>query len=184
MTPTELRKIAFGGKLGGKAGPLADANGSANAFEPQKEYKHIKSVRAGSGTLKIFIWTTVGLTFLLVGNKNAIVEQWSPAANIFALMGAPVNLKGLEITNRRSVLLEEDGHRILMVEGKIKNVGGSSLKVPELDMNIRGNMSRNLYSWRAPSPRSTLGKGEVITFRTRLIAPPEGAAELRVRFSS
>jgi autotransporter-associated beta strand protein len=33
--------------------------------------------------------------------------------------------------------------------------------------NISGNMSRNLYSWRAPSPRSTLGQGEVITFRTR-----------------
>lgn len=180
MTPTELRKIAFGGK----PSPLADAKGVPNAFVPQKEARRTRSARAGSRRPAVVLATVIGLTFLLVGNRNAIVDKWSPSANIFALMGAPVNLRGLEITNLRSILVEEDGLRTLMVEGEIKNVGGSSLKVPELAMNIRGNMARTLYSWRAPSPRSTLGKGEIMTFRTRLSAPPDGAAEVHVRFSS
>lgn len=178
MTPTELRKIAFGGKVG----PPAKTKSPASVLHLQT-----KAICTRSSSFchpSIFLSAAIGLTFLLVGNKNSIVDLWSPSANIFALVGAPVNLRGLEITNLRSVLVEEDGFRTLMVEGDIKNIADSSLKVPELAMNIRGGAAHALYSWRAPSPRSTLGKGETMTFRTRLTAPPHGAVEVQVRFSS
>lgn len=180
MTPSELRKIAFGGK----AGALADAKGGPNAVAMQKVATRARSTHAGFRRPSVFIGMAIGLTLFLVGNRNAVVGLWTPSANVFAFIGAPVNLRGLEITNLRSVLVEEDGLRALMVEGDIKNIGGSSLKVPELDMNIRGSAARTLYSWRAPSPRSTLGKGEIMTFRTRLSAPPDGATEVHVRFST
>lgn len=173
MTPTELRKIAFGGKVD----PPAKTKSPTSVLQSQT--KAISTRSSGFWHLS----AAIGLTFLLVVNRNSIVDLWSPSANIFALIGTPVNLRGLEISNLRSVLVEEDGLRTLTVEGDIKNVADSSLKVPELDVNIRGSAARALYSWRAPSPRSTLGKGETMTFRTRLAAPPHGAAEVQVRFS-
>jgi hypothetical protein len=178
MTPTELRKTAFGGKVG----PPAKIKGLSSVLQQQTKAGGTRS--SSFCHPSIFLSGAIGLTFLLIGNRNFIVDQWPPSANIFVLIGAPVNLRGLEISNLRSVLVEDDGLRTLTVEGDIKNIADSSLKVPELDMNIRSSAARTLYSWRAPSPRSTLGKGETMTFRTRLAAPPHGATEVQVRFSS
>jgi hypothetical protein len=178
MTPTELRKIAFGGKVG----PPAKIKNPSSLLQSQT-----KATSTGSNGFcspSIFLSMAICLTLLLTGNRNYLVDLWSPSANIFALIGMPVNMRGLEITNLRSVLVDEDGLRSLTVEGDIKNIADSSLKVPDLDMNIRSSAAHAIYSWRTPSPRSTLNKGETMTFRTRLAAPPDGAAEVQVRFSA
>lgn len=176
MTPAELRKIAFRSKASARSG-------THDSVAVLKRKSASKS-RTGSLRSSILLCALLGVALLAGANRSFIVAQWSPSATIFALLGAPVNLRGLEISNLKSVLVEEDGAQVLTVEGDIRNVGGSILKVPELDMNVRGAMARTLYSWRAPSPRSALKKGETMTFRTRLSAPPDGAAEVHVRFSS
>jgi hypothetical protein len=180
MTPTELRHIAFRRqtasapstkRLPDSSQCLLDRDQTGNTWR--------RSFRSC-----VLMASALGAATLLIANRNAIVAQWSPSAIIFSYMGATVNLRGFEITNLRSVLIEEDGQRILTVEGDIKNVGAARLKVPELDLHVRGSMARTLYTWKSPSPRSDLGKGEIMTFRTRLAAPPDGAVAVQVQFSS
>lgn len=180
MTPNELRKLAFRGR---------DGRGSVSKTslgKPEAKKRHSRPPPSESSSFRslALMAAILGLTGFIVASRNVIVAQWTPSASLFAAIGAPVNLRGLEITNLRSELLEEEGIRILTVEGDITNLSRSSLKVPELDMNVRGSMARALYSWRAPSPKTVLQKGESVTFRTRLTSPPPDAADVRVRFSS
>ena len=180
MTPTELRHIAFRRQTA----PAPPTKRLADASQSLPDRNRIGNRRRRSLRSYVLVASAFGAAALLLANRNAIVAQWSPSAIIFASVGAPVNLRGLEITNLRSVLIEEDGQKILTVEGDIKNVASARLKVPELDMHVRGSMARTLYTWKSPSPRSDLSKGETMTFRTRLAAPPEGAVAVHVRFSS
>jgi hypothetical protein len=180
MTPTELRHIAFRRQ----AAPVTSTKPLADASQSVVNRNRIGNWRRRSFRSFVLTVSAFGAAALLIANRNAIAAQWSPSAIIFASLGAPVNQRGLEITNLRSVLIEEDGQRILTVEGDIKNVGSARLKVPELDMHVRGSMARTLYTWKSPSPRSDLSKGEIMTFRTRLAAPPDGAIAVQVRFSS
>ena len=180
MTPTELRHIAFRRH----ATPASSTKRLQDTPQSVLDQERTGNTWRRSVRFLVLMTSALGAATLLIANRNAIVAKWSPSATIFASMGAPVNLRGLEITNLRSVLIEEDGQRILTVEGDIKNIGAARLKVPELDMHVRGSTARTLYTWKSPSPRSDLGKGEIMTFRTRLAAPPEGAVAVAVKFSS
>ena len=180
MTPTELRHIAFRRQ----ATPGSSTKRLPDLSEFLLDQDQTGTTWRRSVRFFALMTSALGAATLLIANRNAIVAQWSPSATIFASIGTPVNLRGLEITNLRSVLIEEDGQRILTVEGDIKNIGAARLKVPELDIHVRGSMAPTLYTWKSPSPRSDLGKGEIMTFRTQLATPPDGAVAVEVKFSS
>jgi CheY-like chemotaxis protein len=46
-----------------------------------------------------------------------------------------------------------------------------------------GAEGREIYAWTSDVSRSTLGKGESTTFRTRLVSPPAEGRDVVVRFA-
>ena len=48
---------------------------------------------------------------------------------------------------------------------------------------LRDAAGQEIYVWKAPPPKASLGKGETVYFRARLAAPPEAANAVRIQFA-
>jgi hypothetical protein len=119
----------------------------------------------------------------LLGLKEEIVRV-VPATNaVYAALGLPVNLRGLEFRGVKSVLSEERSQRLLNVHGEIANLRPGLTQIPPIELVVQGEDGRALYRWTAVAPKPKLGANETIAFEARLVAPPEAGRDVRVRFA-
>ena len=117
-----------------------------------------------------------------VAARGAIVRHVPATARLYAAIGLPVNLRGLDLRHVTSTLIGEGAQRVLAVEGEIANLALAEAAVPAIGVAVRGPDGRNIYSWTAPAPKARLAAGETVPFRARLAAPPESARDVVVRF--
>ena len=117
-----------------------------------------------------------------VAARDAIVRHAPATARLYAAIGLPVNLRGLDLRHVTSTLAGEGAQRVLAVEGEIANLAATETAVPPLGVAVRGADARDIYSWTASPPKPRLAPGEIVPFRARLAAPPEGARDAVVRF--
>lgn len=120
------------------------------------------------------------LATLTLAGRERIVVRIPVADRLFAAIGLPVNLAGVEFRNVVSKVAEIDGQKVLAVTGEIVNIRASASAVHGLTLTARGADGRSLYVWTATAGTSKLGAGETTTFRTRLASPPEEAREVLV----
>jgi predicted Zn finger-like uncharacterized protein len=125
----------------------------------------------------------VALLVVGVTLRDTIVRLLPQTARLYATLGMPVNLRGLEFSGLRSELVADKDQSILVIEGEIRGVGAGKTTVPKLAISLRGATGQELYAWTSEAPRSTLSKGEVMPFRTRLVAPPAEGKDVIVRFA-
>jgi predicted Zn finger-like uncharacterized protein len=118
----------------------------------------------------------------VVGWRNDVVRAMPPAASLFRLIGLSVNLRGLAFADLRATPEAQDGVAVLVIEGTIENVTGSTVIVPRLRFALRNGARAELMSWTAPPEQPTLGAGEALAFRSRLAAPPANGSDVLVRF--
>jgi hypothetical protein len=120
---------------------------------------------------------------LLIGARAPIVGVLPAAAPVYAALGLKVNLRHMEVFGVNARLVEEDGRRILLVEGQIKNTGAVARTPPRMRLAVEDANGREIYFWTAAPTKSRLNPGENATFRARLAAPPEEGKDVRVRFA-
>lgn len=118
-----------------------------------------------------------------VMQRQTVVRILPGSAATFSLIGLPVNLKGLEFAEIRSTSLSEGEARFLVVEGGVRSVHPEQVQVPLIEVRLRGEDGRTLYTWTAEPPRKSLNPGEALHFRTRLATPPEAGRSVEVRFT-
>lgn len=131
----------------------------------------------------LFILATIIAPGLLLGARGKIVTAVPASAKIYAAVGLPVNLDGLELANVSSVLKTENGNEHLLIKGEIVNKRDKTGKLPNLQLALRGPDGRDLYNWQAPSPQKRIKARHSIRFVARLDSPPEGALDVFVRFA-
>ncbi len=105
------------------------------------------------------------------------------AAPVYAALGLKVNLRHMEVFGVNAKLVEEEGRKILLVEGQIKNTGAAARTPPRMRLAVEDANGREIYFWTAAPPKSRLNPGENAYFRARLAAPPEEGKDVRVRFA-
>ncbi len=123
------------------------------------------------------------LVAALILQRDTTVRVVPSSAVLFAMIGLPVNLQGLAFSDVRSVVLSEGSARFLVVDGAVKNVRAQTVPVPLIDITIRGQDGRAVYTWTTEPPRSNLKAGEALQFRARLATPPESGRDVEVSFS-
>jgi hypothetical protein len=137
-----------------------------------------KSVPRRKLRIALSVLAVVGSCATGILQRQRIVA-WAPAmATVYAAIRLPVNVRGLEFTNVKALLLQEGNQRILAVEGQISNIRGQKVNVPDLGVSITNSDGREVYRWVAKSPQPRLAVGEQAFFRARLNAPPEGVIGL------
>ena len=125
----------------------------------------------------------VGVLTVAVTQRVGIVRLLPQTARLYAALNLPVNLRGLSFEGVRSELVMDREQSILVVEGEILGVSSGRSTVPRVMLSLRGPSGEELYAWSAEAPRDTLGKGEVVPFRTRLVAPPAEGRNVVIRFA-
>ncbi len=133
-------------------------------------------------------WATVVAILMgvsaLIALREKIVDVAPPTAKVFAAIGLPVNLAGLELREVHSHIEMDGARKVLAVEGEIANMRRESRSVPPVALTVRGEDGQAKYAWTTRAAKSRLEPGETIAFRARLTSPPESGADVLVRFSS
>ena len=70
-----------------------------------------------------------------------------------------------------------DGVPVLLLQGRIVSVAKRIVEVQRLRFAVRNELGNEIYNWTALPERSLLGRGETLSFQSRLAsAPPETRA--------
>ena len=132
--------------------------------------------------LQTAILALIILDAVIVGWRRDIVRMLPQTASFYALLGLPVNLRGLVFDDVTTTTEQHDGMPILMVQGTIINRTSAVIEVPRLKLAVRNAAKQEIYSWTAAPPRTSLTAYQAMAFRTRLASPPPEAADVLVRF--
>ena len=116
--------------------------------------------------------------------RQSVVAAMPQTAHLFAMAGMPVNLRGVEIRNVSSRIMTDQGTQQLVVEGEIVNILATEAKLSRLRFAVRSEKGQEIYSWKAPADKPALEPGESLKFRRKLASPPNGAADVVVRFET
>ncbi len=119
-----------------------------------------------------------------IGARQSIVAAAPIAADAYAAIGLPVNLRGLAIEDVRARVGESGDKKILMVEGAIVNLREAETAAPALRIALRAADGRELYVWTTRAPKDRLARGERVRFAARLATPPGGIADALVKFAA
>jgi len=118
----------------------------------------------------------------LVWWRSEIVRLLPQTASLYAAIGLPVNLRGLDITDVQTVTNRQDGIGLLVVEGKIVNTTSRTIDVPRVYFSVRDERGLEIYRWTASTMKAPIEPGETVPFRSRLASPPPETNRVFVRF--
>ena len=121
------------------------------------------------------------LSFGIIG-RQSIVRAAPELASLYAAIGFPVNLRGLEFQNIRTKQEIQDGITVLAIEGEVGNVANRAVELPRVRLAVLGDNGVEIYAWTALLPRSILYPHERVPFKSRLASPPAAGKEIMVRF--
>ena len=128
------------------------------------------------------ILVLLALDASIVGWRADIVRLLPQTASLYAAVGLPVNLRGLSFQNIHMSRLEHEGVGLLVLEGSIVNIAARPVEVPRLRFAVHNEARHEIYAWTMRPPRSILGPGDTLAFRSRLASPPLDARKVQVRF--
>jgi len=132
--------------------------------------------------LQSAILALIVVNAIIVGWRADFVRAMPQTASFYALLGLPVNLRGLDFDKLTTATEQHDGMPILVISGDIVNATNKSEDVPHLRFAVRNAARQEIYSWTAVPSRAVLPPGEAVAFHTRLASPPPDAHDVLVRF--
>ena len=139
--------------------------------------------RSSGGVATLTIATIAACLATGVALRKTLVAAVPESAGVFAAVGLPVNLRGLELRDVKSGIFAENAVELLVVQGEIANVTSKPREVPPLLFTVRDAKGVTIYSWSASADIRTLEPGAKASFRRRLASPPPEGMEVLVRFS-
>ncbi|HEX8417295.1 MAG TPA: zinc-ribbon domain-containing protein [Methylobacterium sp.] len=121
---------------------------------------------------------------LLVIGRSTVVRAMPQSASLYARLGLPVNLRGLELRDVVAFQAKgEGGETQLVVEGDVAGLAAGAAAMPPIAIEVRDGQDQPVYRWTVPAPRPALGIGETARFRASLSAPPAQGRSVQVRFA-
>jgi predicted Zn finger-like uncharacterized protein len=124
----------------------------------------------------------IGVCVMFVLMRDTLVKQSPDLASLYRMIGFEVNLRGLEFRNLRTFTEVEDGKKVLVVEGSIRNLLDDLNSVPAVRLSIRSADMQEVYAWTVEPRTKTLNALDETRFRTILADPPKAASDIQVRF--
>ncbi len=142
--------------------------------------RRVKARRSSHWTALILVLFAFNVA--LIGARSEVVRFFPQTASLFSAIGLPVNLRNLKFENMRISKETQEGLSALVIEGSIVSIASKPTEVPRLRFAARDAAGQEVYTWSSMPSRSTIGPGEKLEFRSRLVSPPESATDVVVRF--
>ena len=118
--------------------------------------------------------------------RTTVVRAMPQTAGLYARIGLPVNLRGLELRDVvafRTPAVDGMPAR-LSVEGDVLGVAAHAVPVPVIEVAVRDADGRPLRVFTIPAPRPTLEAAERARFGARFDDPPAEGRAIEVRFAA
>jgi predicted Zn finger-like uncharacterized protein len=136
-----------------------------------------RAARQAQRAAQVVGWAALALILFLIGwtgvhFRQDIATLWPQSAPLYKAAGLPVNPRGIEIVDVTNGLTVEDGERVLVVSGKLVNISGRELPVPQIRIALINGAQREVYHWPVLASVGTLRPGQSARFHTRLAHPP------------
>lgn len=166
------------------AGAAAAPQNDIETFAARRSRRGAKSRQRhwSLSRLQTAILVLLVLDSILVGWRKDIVRVLPQTASLYAVMGLPVNLRGLSFANVTTGTETHEGVPILVVNGSIVNDTGGQVDVPRLRLEVRNAAEQEIYSWTVAPPQAALPAYQSVAFHARLAAPPPEGRRVLVRF--
>ena len=132
--------------------------------------------------LQIAILALVVFDAMLVGWRSEVVRLLPQTASFYAMIGLPVNLRGLAFDGVTTATEQHEGVPVLRGGGQHRQRRAQAGRGAAAQ--VRGAQryrQRDLFLDRVP-PRTVLPPGEALAFRSRLASPPPEGRDVLVRF--
>lgn len=163
--------------------PGEDIESLAARREAQRQRSQIwRRLKPGMPSLPTLIVLLGGVILVLFAARDQIVRYAPQTASFYALLGMPVNLRGLDFENIRVTRELQDGIPVLVVEGKVVSSTKGIAEVPRLRFAIHDQTGKEIYTWTMMPSRTLLASGETLPFRSRLASPPAEGRDVSLRF--
>ncbi|MGQ0742130.1 MAG: DUF3426 domain-containing protein [Alphaproteobacteria bacterium] len=167
--------------------PSVAERAAAEAIEPATPAAH-RQRRLGSALAGVAGWAVLILLVLAAGAagvkyRETIASFWPQTATLYAAIGMPVNLRGLEFSRVRYEDHAENGEPVLAITGELVNITSRTLPVPPIRVALSDGARRELYHWTFQAGVQTLAPGGRSAFMTRLANPPREARNVDIGFA-
>lgn len=154
---------------------------SKKATQQQKTRK-LKVTGAIRGWAALAACVTIFLASSYIW-RQAIVKTFPAAADIYARVYLPVNVRGLEFQNVVYENRFENGVPMLTIRGDLANVSADATIIPRIRFAVIDASDQELYHWTMKVRRKSLSVGGRTKFVTRLASPPPKAKRVQIRFA-
>ena len=162
-----------------EAGPRAIPTGSDLPAFPRKPTR--RSAAVGWVALAAAVIAVLGGGTVA---RDEIVAFWPPAAQLYELAGLEIESLpfGLEFRNLKNSERTEDGVKVLIIEGEVKNISKFTYEVPKLRAALRDAEQDEIENWIFSAVQARLLPGESAPFVTQVKDPPPEATEVTITF--
>ncbi|MDB5535400.1 MAG: hypothetical protein JWQ65_275 [Devosia sp.] len=130
--------------------------------------------------------SAVALVGLLAGGyfgRVQVVEQFPAMAGVYASIGLPVNVIGLEFDRLTTLRTLREGKEVLVVSAQIVGLQKAPVVVPAVVVTLLGASGNGIYEWSVTPDVRDMMAGERATFETQLPLPPVDAVNVRLSFA-
>lgn len=114
--------------------------------------------------------------------RQSVVRTLPAAADLYALMQLPVNVRGLTFTNVKYQNRFENGVAVLTIKGEIENITDRPQPIPKVRFALQDATSQEIYNWTQTVSRKPLPPEGRLKFTTKLASPPPVAQHVQIRF--
>ena len=117
--------------------------------------------------------------------KNTIVTTWPASAAIYEMAGTPVEFKGegLVIESLSANLIKgRDGKDTLVIKGRVINLTGQAIDVPQLVAMMRDTNGEPSESWLIDPPVDEVAAGASFAFTSDYPAVPAAIGSVNLTF--
>jgi predicted Zn finger-like uncharacterized protein len=126
------------------------------------------------------------VSILLLGfSLRTDLVTWFPAlAGLYAAIGMPVNVVGLEFEDSKTLSSFRSGKSVMLITSRIRSISNQSVPVPPVLVSLLDAGGASVYEWTVTPKAAEMAPGEVLEFSTEISAPPQGAVTVRLSFTT
>lgn len=116
--------------------------------------------------------------------RTDLVRWFPELAGLYAAIGMPVNVVGLEFGDAKTVMSFRNGRSVMLISSRIRSIAARPVKVPPVLVSLLDANGASVYEWTVMPQAAEMEPGDVLEFSTEVSMPPQGAVSVRLSFTN
>lgn len=116
--------------------------------------------------------------------RTYIVTWFPQLAGLYAAIGLPVNIVGLQFEDAKTLTSLRDGKTVMQVSARIRSIANHTVDVPPVLVTLLDANGASVYAWTVAPQTRSMDPGDLIDFVSDVNAPPDTAVTAQLSFTN